>query len=48
MGKGKEISHSEEPLNIKSINGRDWDFSSLEVKLANLIRQVKELLKRDV
>jgi len=48
MSKGKQISHSEEPLNITSFDGRDWDFSSLKAKLSNTVRQVKELLKKDI
>lgn len=45
--KPKVIKTEEEPLNISSPEGRDWDFSSLQAKLANIVRSVKELIKKD-
>ena len=46
-GKPKLIKSFEEPLDIESPDGRNWDFSALESKLANIIRSVKELIRKD-
>ncbi len=43
----KTIKQLEEPLNISSPNGREWDFSSLNSTLNNLVRATKELIKKD-